>query len=330
VANWRYHKGLHDLGNGCFAYLQPDGSWGWSNAGLIHDGDRTLLVDTLFELNLTRDMLGAMRRAVPAATHIDRLVNTHADGDHCYGNQLIGGAEIIASQNCLEDYRRRPPEVFREMVASLDRFGEGGAFMRHKIGTQFNFDGIVSAPPTRVFEGTLDLAVGGKSVRLVQVGPAHSNGDVLVLVPGDRTVFTGDILFVDSFPAFRQGPVANWISACDLILSWDVEIVVPGHGPITDKAGVARLKFYFEFLRDEARKRFDAGMDVETAASDIAFEAFRGWGEAERIVMNVATLYREFRGERGDADPWETWRLMSRFHDRLGPAGEAPLGRSAD
>jgi len=71
-------------------------------------------------------------------------------------------------------------------------------------------------------------------------------------------------------------------------------------------------------------------MDVETAASDIAFEAFRGWGEAERIVMNVATLYREFRGERGDADPWETWRLMSRFHDRLEPAGEAPLGRSAD
>ena len=54
MAKWQYTKGLHDLGNGCFAYLQPDGSWGWSNAGLIADRDQTLLVDTLFDLKLTR------------------------------------------------------------------------------------------------------------------------------------------------------------------------------------------------------------------------------------------------------------------------------------
>ena len=57
MAKWQYTKGLHDLGNGCFAYLQPDGSWGWSNAGLITDHDQTLLVDTLFDLKLTREML---------------------------------------------------------------------------------------------------------------------------------------------------------------------------------------------------------------------------------------------------------------------------------
>ena len=44
MSKWQYTKGLHDLGNGCFAYLQPDGSWGWSNAGLIVDHDQTLLV----------------------------------------------------------------------------------------------------------------------------------------------------------------------------------------------------------------------------------------------------------------------------------------------
>jgi hypothetical protein len=46
MAKWQYTKGLHDLGNGSWAYLQPDGSWGWSNGGLVVDGDRTLLVDT--------------------------------------------------------------------------------------------------------------------------------------------------------------------------------------------------------------------------------------------------------------------------------------------
>ena len=53
-----YERGLSDLGNGCWAWLQPDGSWGWSNAGLIADGDGSLLVDTLFDRHLTREMFG--------------------------------------------------------------------------------------------------------------------------------------------------------------------------------------------------------------------------------------------------------------------------------
>ena len=64
MAKWQYTRGLHDLGNGLWAYLLPDGSWGWSNAGLIVDGDRTLLVDTLFDLKLTAEMLESMRRSI--------------------------------------------------------------------------------------------------------------------------------------------------------------------------------------------------------------------------------------------------------------------------
>jgi hypothetical protein len=43
MAKWQFTKGLHDLGGGCFAYLQPDGGWGWSNAGLVVDGEENLL-----------------------------------------------------------------------------------------------------------------------------------------------------------------------------------------------------------------------------------------------------------------------------------------------
>src|SRR6187401_2137266 len=89
-----YAKGLHELGDGCFAYLQPDGSWGWSNAGLIVDHEQTLLVDTLFDLKLTREMLEPMRAAVPAARSIGRLVNTHSNGDHSSVNQPGKDAEI--------------------------------------------------------------------------------------------------------------------------------------------------------------------------------------------------------------------------------------------
>ena len=93
MPDWQYTKGLHELGNGTYAYLLPDGGWGWSNAGLITDGGESLLVDTLFDLPLTAEMLTAMRDAAPAAKSIDTLVNTHANGDHTYGNQLVKGAE---------------------------------------------------------------------------------------------------------------------------------------------------------------------------------------------------------------------------------------------
>ena len=104
MSKWQYTKGLHDIGHGCFAYLQPDGSWGWSNAGLVTDGDQTLLVDTLFDLPLTAQMLKTMRDAVPAARDIRKLVNTHANGDHVFGNQLVEGAEIIACRACAEEF----------------------------------------------------------------------------------------------------------------------------------------------------------------------------------------------------------------------------------
>src|ERR1700753_3233209 len=108
MAKWQFTKGLHDRGNGCHAYLQPDGGWGWSNAGLISDGEQTLLVDTLFDLRLTERMLAEMRRAVPAAARIDTLLNTHANGDHCYGNQLLGDARIYASERTASEMGELP------------------------------------------------------------------------------------------------------------------------------------------------------------------------------------------------------------------------------
>ena len=61
-----YTKGLHEVADGVWAYLQPDGGWGWSNAGLVTSGEASLLVDTLFDLKLTREMLDTMARATRA------------------------------------------------------------------------------------------------------------------------------------------------------------------------------------------------------------------------------------------------------------------------
>src|SRR5579872_5624224 len=115
MANWRYTKGLHDLGRGAWAYLQPDGGWGWSNAGLIESRGETLLVDTLMGVKITADMLAEMRRSVPAAARIGRLVNTHSNPDHVLGNQLVADAEIISAKATAEVIAKMDPETFVRM-----------------------------------------------------------------------------------------------------------------------------------------------------------------------------------------------------------------------
>jgi cyclase len=317
MAAWPYRKGVQDLGSGAFAYLQPDGTWGWSNAGLVVADGESLLVDTLFDLRLTRRMLEAFRAATPAAQRIGTLVNTHSNGDHTFGNQLVAGAEIIASSACAAEMRERPPEQLAMLMRNWQALGPGPAFFHEVMGTRFDFEGITLTLPTRTFDRELTLAVGGKEVRLVEVGPAHTGGDVIVHVPADRIVFTGDILFVNGHPVLWAGPVGNWIEACDLILGWDVETVVPGHGPITGKEGVRAMKRYLEYIRDEAKQRFDAGMGFEEAARDIALGPFRGWTDAERMVVNVHALYREFRRDRTPPDAMALFAAMGRYRHAM-------------
>ena len=305
-----FAKGLRDLGNGIYAYLQPDGSWGWSNAGLVVDGDESLLVDTLFDLRLTEEMLQAMRDATSAASQINTLVNTHANGDHCYGNQLVGDAVIIASKASAEEMAEVSPGMMAQLLENADALGETGAFFRRAFGA-FDFSGITLVPPTQTFSGEIALQVGDKEVHLIEVGPAHTRGDVLVYVPADRVIFSGDILFIDGTPIIWEGPVQNWITACDRIEALDLEAIVPGHGPITDKAGVRAVRDYLVFVRDEARARFDAGMSPEDAARDISLGKFSGWLDAERIAVNVHTLYREFDPSRERPSTLDLFGLMA-------------------
>jgi cyclase len=303
MSSWAYTKGLHDLGNAVYAYLQPDGTWGWSNAGLISDGDTSLLVDTLFDLHLTEEMLATMRKATPAAAEIDLVVNTHANGDHCYGNQLVANARIIASERTADEMQHGiQAETMALLLQQAPMMGSAGAYFQHAFG-RFDFAGITLTPPKETFSGELTLRVGGKPVHLLEVGPAHTQGDTMIHLPDEKVIFTGDILFIGGHPIVWAGPVGNWLRACERILALDVDVIVPGHGPITDKRGVAEVKGYLEYVYSEARKRYDAGMSADEAARDIPMDRYATWTDGERIAVNISTCYREFSGEQEAPNP---------------------------
>ena len=304
-----FSHGLHDLGSGAFAWLQPDGGWGWSNAGLIVDSGESLLVDTLFDLRLTHEMLVAMRRATDDAKHIRTLVNTHANQDHCNGNELVGADEIVSSTATYRELSQDDPDRLVHIMRNTPNMGMTGEYLQRCFG-KFDFEGITMTLPNRTFDESLELSVGDKTLQLKQVGPCHTQGDILVHCVEDGLMFTGDILFVEGHPILWVGPVANWISACNYMLGLSIETIVPGHGPITDKRGVRAVRDYLAYIRDEAKARFTAGMSVFDAAMDISLSQFSDWGDSERIAVNVQTLYREF-GYEGPLQ--EPFAMMARI-----------------
>jgi cyclase len=327
---------LVEVGPGVHAYLQR-GSWGFSNAGLVASGESSMLVDTLYDLALTQRMLTEMRRVVQAAHRIDTLVNTHANGDHCWGNQLAGAAEIVSSRAAAEEMLELRPRLMLALMESASRaaragpiarrlldllgrvgvphvgsLAEAGPFVEECFGP-FDFRGIRLTLPTRTFEDRLSLAVGDKRVELVQVGPAHTKGDVIVYLPAERVVFAGDILFIGSHPIAWQGPIARWIAACDLLLALDADTFVPGHGPLTTKAGVRRTKEYWEGLQEAAARGWAAGASPDEVARDLIARGSADWTEAHRLVVNIDTAYRDLAGDRAQPEPLNMFARMARL-----------------
>jgi glyoxylase-like metal-dependent hydrolase (beta-lactamase superfamily II) len=186
-------------------------------------------------------------------------------------------------------------ETMREQKARIADLGIAGRMFALTLAP-FDFDDVVMVYPTRTFSDTLTLPVGDKTVELIEVGPAHTKGDILVHVPDDRVVFTADILFIGGHPVMWEGPVANWLAALDRILAMDVDAIVPGHGPITDKNGVRELRGYFAYIEHETKALHDAGVSPYEAARRINLDAYSHWIDGERIAVNVATIYRHLDG----------------------------------
>jgi cyclase len=310
-----YSKGLHELGDGIYAYLQPDGGWGWSNAGLITAAGTSLLVDTLYDARLTSEMFASMA-AVTADHPIDAAMNTHANPDHCFGNELLPSTtEIYSSRVTAEEMGElSPKELHAAKQAELPPHVT--AFISQAFGP-FDIENITVRLPSKTFSGRLDLTIGDRVVSLVELGPAHTGGDTIVHVPDADTVFTGDLLFSHATPMV-WADYDNWISACDRILEIGASVLVPGHGAITDASGLRDLRRYLVYVREQALQRFEAGMDETEAADDIDLSDFADWGETERIVANVIAAYRGFDPSRTRKTRLELIVAMAGWRQRHG------------
>jgi len=296
----------------CYAVLNEKNRVCDANSGLINRGGG-VVVDTQSDLAHARRMIELFSTVWPAKAR--RVVNTHEDGDHVWGNQLFAGAEIIAHRSVPGRMKHvAHPEETRKLLhgvkaaasrSALEALHPGVAAAGLQLAQDYDLDGVELALPTTVFDERLELDLDGLAVHVIYVGPCHQIGDTIVHVPAEGVVFAGDVIFRQCTPMGWVGTFEKWFRCLDMIAGLRPAVIVPGHGPICGVEGVRDMKAYLTYVRDESRKQFDAGRSSLEASKRIEFGPYGAWRAPARLYMNVERAYREFRNESPDA-PWDT------------------------
>jgi glyoxylase-like metal-dependent hydrolase (beta-lactamase superfamily II) len=258
-------------------------------------------------------MIDLFSRVCPAMPR--RVINTHEDGDHVWGNQLFAGAEIIAHSSVPERMKKvADPHETRGLLAgvrdaatceAMRAVHPGVVAAGRQLAEDYDLAGVELVLPTTLFDTRHELDLDGTPVHLMHVGPCHQCGDTIIHVPKERVVFAGDVLFRRCTPMGWTGTYAKWFQCLDLLVELRPEAIVPGHGPVCGVEGVIEMKAYLQYVLDESRRCFGDGLPALEAAKRIEFGPYGDWKAPARLYMNVERAYREFRGEPPDA-PWNT------------------------
>jgi glyoxylase-like metal-dependent hydrolase (beta-lactamase superfamily II) len=257
---------MEQVSPNCFAVLNEKNLVCDANSGLINLGGG-VVIDTQSDLAHARQMIelfGKVWRAKPT-----RVINTHEDADHVWGNQLFEGAEIIAHRTAAERMKHvADPKETQALLKAAGSFlpslllrvlHPGALAIARQLLQDYNFDGITLALPTTVFDERHVLNLDGTEVHLIFVGPCHQAGDTIIHVPKEGVLFAGDVLFRLCTPMGWTGTYAKWLKTLDLMISLKPNVVVPGHGPVCGIEGITEMKAYLEYLRNESRRCFDQG-----------------------------------------------------------------------
>jgi glyoxylase-like metal-dependent hydrolase (beta-lactamase superfamily II) len=224
-----------------------------SNAGFVVTPEGVVVIDALGTPALGEALLAAIRQITPLP--VKRLILTHYHADHYYGAAAFkrAGAEVWAHRSALPYLESGEPERRREQRAR-DLF----PWVDERMP-------IVRAD--RWLEDVTRFRLGGTAFEVIHVGPAHSTEDLMVSLPGEGVVFSGDLLFAGRIPFVGDADSRQWLARIESLIAMKPRIVVTGHGPMsTDPArDLALTRDYLIYLREAMGKAVEDFVPFEEA-----------------------------------------------------------------
>ena len=235
-----------------------------SNAGFVVTEAGVVVVDALGTPALGEALVRAIRTVTPKP--IRRVIVTHYHADHFYGLGALkaAGADIWAHRTALEyldggDAQRRHEQRARDMFPLVD-------------------DKMPRVRADRWLEGDERFEMGGVAFEVSYMGPAHSAEDLIVAVPGDGVIFSGDILFAGRIPFVGEADSKRWLGRIDQLLAMKPVLMVTGHGQVSrDPAkDLALTRDYLLHVRAAMGKAVEDLTPFEEAYAAADWSRFRG------------------------------------------------------
>ncbi len=251
-----------------------------SNAGFVVTRDSVVMIDALGSPAAAERMVAEIRKITPKP--ISHVILTHYHADHIYGLQVFKalGAQIVAHSlgkaYLNSDTARLRLEASRKDLSPW-------------------IDETTRLVPADVWlDGRTEMTIGGTRFVIQPAGPAHTPEDLAIYLPQQKVMFAGDIVFRNRIPYVGTADSRHWIASLDTLLSLDVRIIVPGHGPASDepKQDLQQTRDYLVFLRAAMKKAATdmAPFDEAYAATDWSrFESLPLFKAANR--MNAYNTY---------------------------------------
>jgi cyclase len=270
-----------EVADGVVAVVNGDGSAGLSNSVLLLGGPATV-IDTMLLPEMAGSIVAALDRRRRRA---ELVVNTHIHTDHIGGNALFGDVPILAHPRTAAGMRKMigepglPTLLAKVMPAFAERLAD--------------WDSVAAQPlPPAGIESALP-----EGARVVEFTDAHSAADLVVWLPAQQVLVTGDLCFSGVTPLAVHGRVGRWRTALDQLIALHPEVVLPGHGRPAGIGALHDLADYFDRVLAAARLAHTEQLTAEAVWARFDPGPAAGWLEPERTLVNIQVALSEETGQ---------------------------------
>jgi glyoxylase-like metal-dependent hydrolase (beta-lactamase superfamily II) len=258
------------------------------NVGIVVGDDAALVVDSAMGPHNGERVLSAAREKAGGRRLL--LTTTHFHPEHAFGSQAFRAEATIVYNRAQLDELHDKGQLYVDMFRT---FGPNVAAA---------LEGVELVEPDETYEGAqYELELGGRLVRLLTWGRAHTRGDQVVFLPQERILFTGDLVEDGIFPIYPHFPPDDadvdgdaWIEVLRHLEELHPEIVVPGHGRVGDAGLITTARAYHERLRDETFRLADEGLDADDAVAQLEPDVLSrhpDWEQPEWIAFGIRCFH---------------------------------------